>query len=366
MSNNLDQLLQQSQQAQQRAQQQLQQSQLLLHQSRLQLQQAVQVLNPLVSSDQQSQLQQSLQELNRSIQQFSTQTHQTQRQPRPPRPQRQPRPQTQTQTQPQTQTHQPQPPRPQPQPEPEPLDENDIFQEIEKIEIETEIKIDPEQKGWDFISMDEISVKEYLEEDKNHIAVQIEKNANSIVLLDKTNIQNGFDDALRYECKEATGRVGYEFNNVYRDPPLFINLKQFGIFVGYGYASQIPIILADNTHQYYILKKWETKLVSVASKNYIDDYPNISSVSASHCQAGQDGDVYMWYKTNTNPTNDITNTTNDITNITNDIANTTNDITNTTNDITNTNTTNGGKKRKNRSIKTKRSKGGRKTKKVNK
>jgi hypothetical protein len=324
----LDQLLQQSQQAQQRAQQAqqqthqlLQQSQLLLHQSQLQLQ----ALNPSIQSiEQQSQqLQQALQQALHSL---SQSIHQL-------------------------------PQQPQPQPQPEPIDLfNDEFAEID---IETEIEIDPEQKGWDFISMDEISVKEYLEEDKNHIAVQIEKNANSIVLLDKTNIQNGFDDALRYECKEATGRVGYEFNNVYRDPPLFINLKQFGIFVGYGYASQIPIILADNTHQYYILKKWETKLVSVASKNYIDDYPNISSVSASHCQAGQDGDVYMWYKTNTNPTNDITNTTNDITNITNDIANT-------TNDITNTNTTNGGKKRKNRSIKTKRSKGGRKTKKVNK
>jgi hypothetical protein len=152
---------------------------------------------------------------------------------------------------------------------------------------------------------EKVNIKNYLEKDVNHIAVQIVEDSNSIIFLDKTNIKTSLDDALRYRCKEVTGTVhekDKEGNplvgkNVISVPPLYVNLINFGIINGYGYAGQINALLdPNNIHRYYILEKTKTKLDTVAS-----GFDNL--VSGSHCQAGQGGDVYTWFKANVQEVN---------------------------------------------------------------
>jgi hypothetical protein len=177
---------------------------------------------------------------------------------------------------------------------------------------------------------EKVNIKNYLK-DANHIAVQIVEDSNSIIFLDKTNIKASLDDALRYRCKEANGEFNGKYDhNVIRKPPLFVNLIKFGLLNGYGYASQIQTLLDPaNTHQYYILEKTETKLDedgtildgtkittldngtkittldTVATKNFVDNPITESEdyYGASHCQVGQGGDVYTWFKANVKEVN---------------------------------------------------------------
>ena len=151
--------------------------------------------------------------------------------------------------------------------------------------LESDITIDTNETAHDVISGD-VVIKDYIEENPRHVAIKL---GNKVFLADLDAIQRIKEDATRYECYVAdTMRP----ENINRKPEeTLFNLKSIGIPAGYGYLMQIEKMLQpQNNSRFYALEKSDKSVASVVSKAILEG--TTQYVSASHCQAGQGGDVY--------------------------------------------------------------------------
>ena len=151
--------------------------------------------------------------------------------------------------------------------------------------LESDITINTNQTAHDVISGD-VVIKDYIEENPRHVAIKL---GNKVFLADLDAIQRIKKDATRYECYVAdTMRP----ENINRKPEeTLFNLKSIGIPAGYGYLMQIEKMLQQqNNSRFYALEKSDKSVASVVSKAILEG--TTQYVSASHCQAGQGGDVY--------------------------------------------------------------------------
>ena len=151
--------------------------------------------------------------------------------------------------------------------------------------LESDITINTNEPAYDVISGD-VVIKDYIEENRRNVAIKL---GNTVFLADLDAIQRIKEDATRYECYVAdTMRP----ENINRKPEeTLFNLKSIGIPAGYGYLMQIEKMLQQqNNSRFYALEKSDKSVASVVSKAILEG--TTQYVSASHCQAGQGGDVY--------------------------------------------------------------------------
>lgn len=155
-------------------------------------------------------------------------------------------------------------------------------------------QIPPNQTGIDQIEGD-VEMNEYLKENTNSIALLFGEN---YYLIDKSRLSNmikkssadeKMENSIVYECKVA-GTMRRE--NIVLEKPL-MKLGPIGL-MNYSY---IPVKyikkVIENTDKIYEIVKTGT-IESAVSYQYLHGLTE--SVSASHCQAGQNGIVYKLRK----------------------------------------------------------------------
>jgi len=149
--------------------------------------------------------------------------------------------------------------------------------------------IDINQIGWDPIMSDEMTVKEYLEQNENdNIAVSYK---NKIFLLTRSLLKNQHDSSTLFECLEPDN---IDSSNIVYNLPL-CNLRTIGVVqidVNYIYESNITNIIdnVDKTSLYTIIPFPNKKIKSVITlenMNYVLEDNGMDS----YCKVSEGGNV---------------------------------------------------------------------------
>lgn len=144
--------------------------------------------------------------------------------------------------------------------------------------------IDTSLTGIDSINTTETTINEFILENLDHIAVQVEELA--IYLTRKSTIQHYLHEGTRFECYDF-GKVS-DPANINRTIPLY-HLKQMAIIADFISLDDAKKMSRKMASQLYVLtpKRQIKTVVSDAVLNYGGTY-----VGASHCQLGHGGTVY--------------------------------------------------------------------------
>ena len=134
----------------------------------------------------------------------------------------------------------------------------------------------------DLISLEEVSVKEFLEEsEKNFVIIEPDGSASLIN-------SDGIDfESIFFECKEAIDDIirGPSDENVISSVKL-LNGRHFG---SWGYYNNAEIKKAAEMKERVLSSSLDRRAVSITSRGVF--LGTESSVSASHCQSGQDANI---------------------------------------------------------------------------
>ena len=134
----------------------------------------------------------------------------------------------------------------------------------------------------DLISLEEVSVKEFLEEsEKNFVIIEPDGSASLIN-------SDGIDfESIFFECKEAIDDIirGPSDENVITSVKL-LNGRHFG---SWGYYNNAEIKKAAEMKERVLSSSLDRRAVSITSRGVF--LGTESSVSASHCQSGQDANI---------------------------------------------------------------------------
>lgn len=158
-------------------------------------------------------------------------------------------------------------------------------QEEEDAELKTVLmkKSDVMKKvAIDLISLEEVSVKDFLEENEKNIVI-VEPDG-SVSLINSSGIDF---EAVFYECKEAIDDIvrGPSDENVITTVKL-LNGRHFG---SWGYYSHAELKKAAEMKERILSSSLDRRAVSITSRGVF--LGTESSVSASHCQTGQDANI---------------------------------------------------------------------------
>lgn len=134
----------------------------------------------------------------------------------------------------------------------------------------------------DLISLEEVSVKEFLEESEKNIVIIEPDGSASLVSSDGIDFESIF-----FECKEAIDDIirGPSDENVISSVKL-LNGRHFG---SWGYYSVAEIKKAAEMKERILSSSLDRRAVSITSRGVF--LGTESSVSASHCQSGQDANI---------------------------------------------------------------------------
>jgi hypothetical protein len=163
------------------------------------------------------------------------------------------------------------------------------------------ICIDVDKEIMDIISLEPISVKDYISEDtKNHIVIRDYQTSNSnYYIINKEDIRKLELDADIFACnKEVSfqedGSMGVE-KETNTSFPLFNMNKVMAEF--YVYKPDIDELLQENNeHPYYFICPTKTIVPSTSSRTLFENHGE-SYTGANHCQSGKGGIVYRLVKT---------------------------------------------------------------------
>jgi len=164
---------------------------------------------------------------------------------------------------------------------------------IETYNNNPPITITNQEEGFDIIE-GEVNIKNYMKEDPGNIALYY---SDHWYLTNKNIIQNMIDttkpdNQIVYKCNTASGYLGDNndrVNNVDKTKKYF-RLRNIGLY-DYMPYDYIEYLINNTTNKYYIVEATNETLPSVVSDNVINHQG--SWVSASHCQDGQSGKVYI-------------------------------------------------------------------------
>jgi surface protein len=142
---------------------------------------------------------------------------------------------------------------------------------------------------YDAISLENVVPSQYLSENNNNIIVLYNGNLH---FSDKTQIKNMILDgsSIKFGCKTVGTTLIPEESNLFKEEPCF-NMNSIGIISGFIYLDKIKTIIENP--QYKILEIPTTPIknyVSTTSLQMLTNNPN--AVGASHCQAGQEVNVF--------------------------------------------------------------------------
>jgi hypothetical protein len=150
------------------------------------------------------------------------------------------------------------------------------------------IIINSQETAYDVIEGD-VNLINYLKEDKNNCAFYFNSN---FYLSNKEQIQkmmdfNEPDNEVVYKCNQASGSIAQ--NNV-DTTKVFFRLRKIGLPLDYLPLGMLQTLI-QLPNQYFIIEKTNDSLDSVVSNNVL--YHEAEWVSASHCQEGQGGKIYI-------------------------------------------------------------------------
>ena len=145
-------------------------------------------------------------------------------------------------------------------------------------------------KATDFISFEEVSIRDYLEQDVRNMVLLEHDNKPHLTNADDLN--TSMEEGIVYECKEANERLLQDASNVVSDVELF-NARRLGTLPGYIIAEQLRDAMRlsgrDSSRIFYLSKPVKS-IPAVISKRVYDGEDDL--VSANHCQVGAEGDVF--------------------------------------------------------------------------
>ncbi len=171
-----------------------------------------------------------------------------------------------------------------------PIQETLIQQEDNQLpNINTNIN----KKGFNFITQEELIIKNFLQEDNNNIVVVINDNSH---LLSKNNIRTQLNNQtnLKYGCKQAGNNSSFTLDNNINFEPVYFSLSSvLGLQI--LVTKQSIETLLNDAHQVYVCQNTNEILPAIMSVAY---YNGSGGVSADHCQTGKTTPVYKLIKGN--------------------------------------------------------------------
>jgi surface protein len=167
----------------------------------------------------------------------------------------------------------------------------EIMQRITTPIVSSTETIKNEDMGYDAIySGTDVNIKEYLKEEPENI---IFKFHNQYYLSNKNDIKNSIipnKSNIKYGCREVGTTIIPRRENVILDKP-YLSLNSIGIPSGLVLLFSIKTVLQDDSIKALeIVGEPIEKLVSTTSQQMLE--PNANAVGASHCQEGQEANVY--------------------------------------------------------------------------
>jgi surface protein len=155
-------------------------------------------------------------------------------------------------------------------------------------------------QGMDMISGEEVSVNDYLKEDINNVVFYFKGKVSSLISKEQlkqfTTDPSYLGSSIKYGCKQIDTSIIPRKSNLELDEPYF-SMKTIGSY-GLVKLSQINTIIQDETIRCIEISSEPTKnLVSTASYQMVY-YNNPNAIGASHCQEGQNENVYELSKIN--------------------------------------------------------------------
>jgi len=142
----------------------------------------------------------------------------------------------------------------------------------------------------DFISFEEISVRDYLEQDAKNMVLLSNGKAH---FTNVDDLKTSMEEGIVYECKEANERLFQDPSNVLSDVELF-NARRIGTLPGYIIAEHltdsIRLSSGGESSRIFSLHEHTREIPAVISKRVYEGEDDL--VSANHCQVGAEGHVY--------------------------------------------------------------------------
>ena len=143
----------------------------------------------------------------------------------------------------------------------------------------------------DFITFEDISVRDYLQKDPKNIVLFENNNKPHLTNIDDITV--AMEEGIVYACKEANGHLSQDPSNVDSEIELF-NARRIGTISGYIVNDHIrhAIRLAsdDQSSRIFYLSESTRGVPAVISKRVYEGIDDL--VSANHCQVGAEGSVF--------------------------------------------------------------------------
>jgi hypothetical protein len=162
---------------------------------------------------------------------------------------------------------------------------NDIFQ----IDLnDSRRKVDLSDTHYDVINMEDTRIGDFLSADVNNVVIY---HMNDVNFINKNDIKSLVMDgsSIKYGCRSLGSSIIPKRENLFEDP--CFNMNSIGVISGLVYLKQIKTVLENSSIRILELSTEPVmQYPSTASLQILSDSPD--AVGASHCQEGQEANVY--------------------------------------------------------------------------
>ncbi len=150
------------------------------------------------------------------------------------------------------------------------------------------------QIGYDVVSLDNITIKNFLEENQDNVVFIINGTPH---LLRKNDIKTQLNKKMhiKYGCKEAGNGSQYRANSNIDFNPVYFSLSSISVAQAVVKKSQIKKVLNNSRHRIYVAKNTEKILPAIMSEAYLR---GDISMSSDRCQSGKETPIYELIKAN--------------------------------------------------------------------
>jgi hypothetical protein len=164
-----------------------------------------------------------------------------------------------------------------------------IYNDISQMNLNNssrEVKLS--DTHYDVINMQDTRIGDFLTADVNNIVIY---HMNNVYFINKNDIKSLVMDgsSIKYGCRSLERSIIPRRDNLFEDP--CFNMNSIGVISGLVYLKQIKTVLENSSIRILELSPEPvTQYPSTASLQMLSDSPD--AVGASHCQEGQEANVY--------------------------------------------------------------------------